>query len=105
MLKIKGQHYGPEDVLHEDISKICTILLGKSISPYDVAMMHVATKLARIKNQRDYFDSYVDAINYLSFAGQFAKRTDSITVAMEDDLVKLTRDRAGEYSPTGVTND
>jgi len=91
MLKLKGQLYGPEDVLHEDISKLCTVLLNKSISPYDVAMVHVATKLARIKNQRDHFDSYIDAVNYLSFAGQFAQRMDSVTVAMEDELVKFTQ--------------
>lgn len=91
MLKEKGQLYGPEDDLHEDISKIATILLNKSISPYDVAMIHVATKLTRIKNHRNHYDSYIDAVNYLSFAGQFVSRTDSVSVALEDGLVKMTR--------------
>ena len=92
MLKTKGQLYGNEDQIHEEISHIATLLLNKSISTYDVAIIHVATKLARMKNARDHYDNYVDAINYLGFAAQFANRKDTIIKAMENDLISLTRD-------------
>lgn len=92
MLKDKGQLYGNEEQMHEEISQIATLLLNKSISTYDVAMIHVATKLARMKNAREHYDSYVDAINYLAFAAQFANRQDTIIKAMENDLINLTRD-------------
>lgn len=98
MLTERGQLYGPVDVIHDDIAKIATLLLNKSISTYDVAMIHVATKLARMKNQRNHQDSYIDAINYLSFAAEFSNNTDTILVAMEDELVKMTRDVLKEPS-------
>jgi len=35
-------------------------------------MVHVATKMARLQESRTLDDNYVDAMNYLAFAAQFA---------------------------------
>ena len=86
MLTEKGHLYGPEDQCFERISVIATAVLGKNISTYDVAMIHHATKLARMMTARTHQDNYVDGINYLAFASQFSTRKDSLGVAMEDDI-------------------
>ena len=86
MLKEKGQLYGPEEPCFERISVIVSAILGKNISTYDVAMVHHATKLARMQTARTHRDNYVDGINYLAFAAQFVTRRDSVDVAMEEDI-------------------
>jgi hypothetical protein len=39
-----------------------------------------------MQESRTYDDNYVDAINYLAFAAQFASSEDSMGVAGEDDI-------------------
>lgn len=56
----------------DNISKIASVLLGVQITPFEVAMIHVSTKLARIQASPAKDDSYIDAINYLAFAAQFS---------------------------------
>lgn len=77
MLKVKGQLYGPEETCFERISLISSVVLGKNISPFDVAMIHHATKLARIQSAPAHKDNYVDGINYMAFAAQFMTRGES----------------------------
>lgn len=64
--------YGNAILCFDRIANIATQILNTEITPYDVAMIHVATKLARMVESRDKDDSYIDAINYLAFAAQFA---------------------------------
>lgn len=47
-------------------------MLNTEVTPYEVAMIHVATKMARLQESRTVDDHYVDAMNYLAFAAQFA---------------------------------
>lgn len=51
---------------------MASIMLNTEITPYEVTMIHVATKMARLQESRSLDDNYVDAMNYLSFAAQFA---------------------------------
>lgn len=90
-LKERGHLYGPEDVCFENISKIATILLGKSISTYDAAMLHAITKMVRTTTSRAHEDNFIDAINYIAFAGQFVSRQDSVNTAFEDGVVEMAR--------------
>lgn len=92
ILQDRGHLYGNVDDLHNDISIICSVLLGKNISSYDIAMVHVATKLVRMKNTRTHKDNYVDAVNYLTFAAQFADQPDSIAVGLEDKIYAVAQD-------------
>lgn len=73
ILKPRGDVYGTLLENHQRIARIANELTGRNIfSAYDVAMLMVAVKLSRIVQSPDHVDSYVDAINYLSFAGEFA---------------------------------
>lgn len=68
----RGDVYGTVRGNHERIARIANELTGHSLSARDIAMVLVAVKLSRIAQSPDHVDSYVDAINYLSFAGEFA---------------------------------
>lgn len=72
VLKPRGDVYGTVRGNHERIARIANELTGHSLSARDIAMVLVAVKLSRIAQSPAHVDSYVDAINYLSFAGEFA---------------------------------
>ena len=90
-MKERGHLYGPEDVCFENISKIASIILGKSISTYDAAMLHAITKMVRTTTARSHTDNFVDAINYMAFAAQFVNRPDSMHTAFEDGVADMAR--------------
>ena len=96
MLKEKGQSYGPADECFERISIISSAILGKNISTYDAAIILHAVKLARMQADRTHEDNYIDGINYLAFAGEFAGDPTSTDIAFEDDLRNIAR----KFAPT-----
>ena len=64
----RGQDYGGIEDNFTRIASIATLILNVQITAYQVAMIHVATKLARMAGSRDKHDNYVDAVNYVAFA-------------------------------------
>lgn len=64
----RGQDYGGIEDNFARIAQIAQNILNVQVTPYHVAMILVATKLARMAGSRDKHDNYVDAINYLAFA-------------------------------------
>lgn len=69
----RGADYGGIEENFDRIAKIATEIIGTPISGYEVAMILVATKLARMSGTRDKQDNYLDAINYLAFASELRK--------------------------------
>ena len=90
-LRDRHTQYGSEELCFDRISKIATVILNKEISPYDVSMIMVALKLGRLQDARTLDDNYIDGINYLAFAAQFAKAKTSIETAVEDDIVAMAK--------------
>ena len=79
----------------DSISKIASLLLGAQITPFEVAMIHVSTKLARIQAAPTKDDSYIDVINYLAFAAQFssvfpAPPDEALKYALPEEVVSIT---------------
>jgi len=91
ILKDRAAQYGPEEDCFGRISQLSSIILNKTISPYDVAMILHCTKLGRLQENRTNADHYVDGINYLAFSGQFAGLRASVEAAVEDDIAALAR--------------
>ena len=88
-LRDRGGQYGPEDMVFDRISRIATVMLDRVITPYDVAMIHVATKMARVASNPRHADNYVDGVNYMAFAAQFAGIQTS--TAEEEEIAALAR--------------
>ena len=72
ILSARGDVYGTVRENHERIARIANEITGKSLLAHDIALILLAVKLSRIAQSPDHADSYIDAINYLSFAGEFA---------------------------------
>jgi hypothetical protein len=64
----RGKDYGGIENNFRKIAAIASLSTGREITAYEVAMVLVATKLARMSGARDKRDNYLDAINYLVFA-------------------------------------
>ena len=64
----RGQDYGGIEDNFARIALIASTVTRTQITAHDVAMILVATKLARMAGSRDKDDNYLDAINYLAFA-------------------------------------
>ena len=88
-LRERGAQYGPEEACFERIATLSSIVLNKSISPYDIAMILHCVKLGRLQENRNNADNYIDGIAYLAFSGQFANLTNSVSIALEDDIAAM----------------
>jgi hypothetical protein len=70
----------------------------------------VALKLGRLQEARTLDDNYIDGINYMAFAAQFAKAKTSIETAVEDDIVAMAKrlspkksENMNEKDPVDIT--
>ena len=71
----KERQYGDFKQSMKTASKFASFLLNKKITAYDVALIQVALKLARLKH-RHKTDTIVDAIAYLGIADEINKDED-----------------------------
>ena len=98
----RGKEYGPEDACFQRSADLATIVLNKPISKYDVAMILGLNKMARLQESRSKRDHYVDGINYMAFAAQFAQQQGSAEVAVEDDIKAMASRLAPELRPNPI---
>lgn len=71
-LRERGSQYGSVEATFDRAAKLASLMLNTDITAYEVAMVHVATKMARLQEARTLDDNYVDAMNYMAIAAQFA---------------------------------
>jgi len=102
ILKERGLQYGPEEACFDRISKLATIVLNKDISPYDIAMIQVCLKLGRLQEARTHKDNYIDSINYMAFAAQFADQGISVSTALNDDIRAMVERLAPESKEESI---
>jgi len=65
--------------------------LGKEITVYEVSIIMMAMKLARIPSSPALDDNYVDGINYLAFASQFSTIEEQNKCGIEEDIAAMAR--------------
>ena len=82
----RGEQYGDLEGTHYRIAQIASLILGKPVTPYDVAMILHAVKLGRLQEDRKNPDNYIDGINYFAFAGSFITATQ-----VEDDIAAIAK--------------
>ena len=71
-LRNRDDQYGN---MAETMTRACQIfelITGSPLSPYHANVFTHALKLSRIRTSPGKLDNYVDGINYLAFAGEFA---------------------------------
>jgi len=97
-LRERGDQYGPVEECFNRVCTIASVMLNRTVTPYEVAMIEVAVKLGRLQNARDLQDNYIDSINYLAFAAQFiSAKPDNATI--EDDIAEFAKKYAPRPDP------
>lgn len=71
-MRERGSQYGSVEATFDRAAKLASLMLNTDITAYEVAMVHVATKMARLQEARTLDDNYIDAMNYMAIAAQFA---------------------------------
>jgi Domain of unknown function (DUF6378) len=56
---------------YREVAAIASVVVGKTLTARDVAMVMHCVKLIRSKSAPDKLDNYVDGMNYLAFAACF----------------------------------
>jgi len=64
----RGADYGGVETNFKHIASIYSTATGERIDEWQVAMLMVSLKLARIRQSPTKKDNYVDLINYAAFA-------------------------------------
>lgn len=70
----RSSEYGGVENCFDRIAAIASLVLARDVTPRDVAVIQLCTKLGRLAENPVHHDSYVDGINYLAFAALFAER-------------------------------
>ena len=69
----RNKAYGDPVENHEQIAAIFNAITGHAVTAREVALFHVATKLARLSCNPTHKDSHVDGMAYLGIAYECAK--------------------------------
>lgn len=66
IIEERGREYGEAQSSFGRASNIASAILGRTLTPRDVAMVLLSVKLSRAHYDLLHRDSYMDAINYLA---------------------------------------
>ena len=78
-MKINGDRardYGDALENHTRIALMWGAILGREITPSQVAVMMIALKISRLANQPEHLDSWVDVCGYAALGGEFCNDTE-----------------------------
>jgi len=92
-IESRGHEYGNAAQSFSRASTVASTLLDKTITAYDVSIILMAVKMARIAQNKTHMDSYVDLAAYTAFAAEFsdAKTTDAVEAhRLQITSLKLT---------------
>lgn len=66
----RDKNYGTPLVNHQRIAAIWSVILGKEVTPHEVALCMAGVKIARLIESPFHLDSYVDGAAYMAIAGE-----------------------------------
>lgn len=74
-------------------ASIASAILDKKLTAFDVAVIMMAVKMARLAHNREHQDSWIDLTAYTAFAAQFAGPhtsdfQDIVAATVEAELMK-----------------
>jgi|APCry1669188970_1035186.scaffolds.fasta_scaffold35615_2 hypothetical protein len=104
ILNKRAEQYGDmREVMHR-ASLHASLLLGKEVSKYEVATIMTAIKMARIPSSIGLMDNYIDGINYMSFAGEFAV-DEAKNTKSDEELYAGISEIARKFAPLRHSDD
>lgn len=93
----RGNEYGDIRPNFVRAATIASCMLDKKLTAFDIAVVMMAIKMARLTHNREHEDSWVDLTAYTAFAGQFAAPhtsdfDDVITATVEAELTRQMKE-------------
>lgn len=70
----RNDQHGDPFPNHDNIARIWSVILQRTIEPYEVALCMAGLKLARLSGNPANKDSYIDGAAYLAIAGELFSR-------------------------------
>jgi hypothetical protein len=68
----RGKQYGEMQACMNKTASIASLIIGRTVTPIEVALVMHAVKMARMSQDIYNPDTYLDGINYLAIAGELA---------------------------------
>lgn len=68
----RQKKYASPEINFARIAALASIMLNRNVTPYEISIIHLCTKLGRHIETPTYDDNILDGVNYLAFAGTFA---------------------------------
>ena len=97
ILRERNAQYGEMTVTIARVCDIFSLITGKTITPYEANIFLHSLKLARIRVAPTKRDSYIDGINYLAFAGEFATAGDEAESIINDGMKEMVEILSQKY--------
>ena len=97
ILRDRNEQYGDVSDVFYRACGIFEMITGEPISRYHATVFMHSLKLARIKNAPGKMDNYVDAINYMAFAGQFSGEN-AANKTVDDGIREMAEKLAPQYT-------
>ena len=97
ILRDRDQQYGS---MAETMGRDCQIyelITGNPLSVYHANIFMTSLKMSRIRTSPDKPDNYVDGINYLAFAGEFATTGDDSESIINDSMKEMVEILSQKY--------
>jgi hypothetical protein len=74
LINARGNDYDNANSLEQNFREsaaVASVVIGKDLTPRDIALVMACVKLIRSKSAPDKIDNYVDGMNYMAFAACF----------------------------------
>ena len=97
ILRDRNEQYGDMTVTITRACDIFGLITGRPITPYEANIFLHALKLARIRVAPTKRDSYIDGINYLAFAGEFATSGHDVDGTLNESMKEMVEILSQKY--------
>ena len=97
-LRDRDTQYGSMEDTMVRACEIFEMITGKEFSPYEANIFMHSLKLSRMRKSPTKADNYVDGVNYLAFAGEFATKVDAADAILNAGM----RDLVDQLNGSGV---
>jgi Domain of unknown function (DUF6378) len=97
ILRERNEQYGDMTVTITRACDIYGLITGKTLTAYEANIFLHALKLARIRVAPAKKDSYIDGINYLAFAGEFATAGDDAESIVNEGMKEMVEILSQKY--------
>jgi hypothetical protein len=102
ILRERNEQYGDMTVTITRACDIYGLITGKTLTAYEANIFLHALKLARIRVAPAKKDSYIDGINYLAFAGEFATSGHDVDGIISEHMKEMVEILSHKYPDADV---